>query len=135
MYKNILVPLAPDHDLVGTRSMQAARALLAEGGRITVVTVLDAIPAYVANYLPEGQEERNRQQIWADLAAEFADEPDVAVEVLVGNAAQTILSVIDKAGHDCVIIASHRPGLQDYFLGSTAARVVRHAKASVLVLR
>ena len=36
---------------------------------------------------------------------------------------------------DCVVIASHRPGLQDYLLGSTAARVVRHAACSVHVLR
>ena len=36
---------------------------------------------------------------------------------------------------DLIIIASHKPGLQDYFLGSTAARVVRHASCSVLVVR
>ena len=36
---------------------------------------------------------------------------------------------------DMIIIASHRPGLQDYFLGSTAAKVVRHATCSVLVVR
>jgi len=36
---------------------------------------------------------------------------------------------------DLIIIASHRPGLQDYFLGSTAAKVVRHATCSVLVVR
>ena len=38
-------------------------------------------------------------------------------------------------GVDLIIVASHRPGLQDYFLGSTAAKVVRHAKCSVLVIR
>ncbi|WP_245271088.1 universal stress protein [Hoeflea phototrophica] len=36
---------------------------------------------------------------------------------------------------DCIIIASHRPGLQDCFLGSTASRVVRHAKCAVHVIR
>ena len=36
---------------------------------------------------------------------------------------------------DCIIINSHKPGLQDYFLGSTAARVVRHAQCSVHVIR
>ncbi|MBT8411941.1 MAG: universal stress protein, partial [Octadecabacter sp.] len=36
---------------------------------------------------------------------------------------------------DCIIMASHQPGLEDYFLGSTAARVVRHAKCSVHVIR
>ncbi|WP_371932559.1 universal stress protein [Pararhizobium sp. IMCC21322] len=41
----------------------------------------------------------------------------------------------ESNGVDCIIIASHRPGLQDYFLGSTAARVVRHAHCAVHVIR
>ena len=36
---------------------------------------------------------------------------------------------------DLVIVASHKPGLQDYFLGSTAARVSRRAPCSVYILR
>ena len=41
----------------------------------------------------------------------------------------------NESGADLLIIASHRPGLQDYFLGSTAAHVVRHAACSVHVIR
>ena len=33
------------------------------------------------------------------------------------------------------MIASHKPGFSDYFIGSTAARIVRHAQCSVLVTR
>jgi len=33
------------------------------------------------------------------------------------------------------MIASHKPGMSDYFIGSTAARVVRHAQVSVLIDR
>jgi nucleotide-binding universal stress UspA family protein len=33
------------------------------------------------------------------------------------------------------VIASHDPGFVDYFLGSVAARFVRHAHCSVLVAR
>jgi nucleotide-binding universal stress UspA family protein len=32
-------------------------------------------------------------------------------------------------------MASHRPELSDYLLGPNAARIVRHAKQSVLVVR
>lgn len=135
MYKNILVPLAPDHNAVASQSMQAAKALLSPGGTITVMTVIEAIPSYVAQYLPQDQQERNKAEIEAQLAAEFAAEENVQVAVKVGHAAQAILDLAEQAGHDCVIIASHRPGLQDYFLGSTAARVVRHAQCGVHVLR
>ena len=135
MYSHILVPLAPDHGEVSAKSMEVARALLAEGGKVSVLTVIEAIPAYVAQYLPRDQEDRNRQETHAELAAEFAGQPDVTVLVQVGHAAQAILDVAKEGGHDCVVIASHRPGLQDYLLGSTAARVVRHAQCGVHVLR
>ena len=52
-----------------------------------------------------------------------------------GHAYNTILDEAEKSGADLIIIASHRPGLQDYLLGSTAAKVVRHANCSVLVVR
>ncbi|MBT8474881.1 MAG: universal stress protein, partial [Alphaproteobacteria bacterium] len=47
----------------------------------------------------------------------------------------TITEYADSHGCDCIIIMSHQPGLQDYFLGSTAARVVRHAHCAVHVMR
>jgi nucleotide-binding universal stress UspA family protein len=38
-------------------------------------------------------------------------------------------------GYDCIVIASHVPGFENIFLGSTADRVVRHAKCAVHVIR
>jgi len=38
-------------------------------------------------------------------------------------------------GVDLIIMASRRPELEDYLIGSNAARVVRHAHLSVLVVR
>jgi nucleotide-binding universal stress UspA family protein len=135
MYSNILVPLAPDHGAVAAKSLAIARALAAPGARITVLTVLEPIPAYVAQYLPADQARKNEAEMDAALAAEFADQPDVGHMVRSGHAAQTILDVAEEGKHDCIVIASHRPGLQDYLLGSTAARVVRHARCAVHVLR
>ncbi len=135
MYKHILLPLAPDHGAVGESALAVARTLLSAGGRITVLTVLEAIPSYVAQYLPRDQEEANRREMAAALAAEFAGQADVVTKVASGQAAELILREAAEGAHDCIIIASHRPGMQDYFLGSTAARVVRHAPVSVHVLR
>jgi len=59
----------------------------------------------------------------------------VQVIVRTGHSYNTILEVAKEKNADLIIIASHRPGLQDYFLGSTAAKVVRHANCSVLVVR
>jgi len=54
---------------------------------------------------------------------------------LVGHAGRTIVDYATETGIDCIVIGSHKPGLNDYFLGSTSARVVRHAPCAVHVLR
>lgn len=43
--------------------------------------------------------------------------------------------VEDMLGADLIVMASQRPELKDYLLGPNAARVVRHAEQSVLVVR
>lgn len=135
MYKHILVPIAPDHAPKSGEAVTVARALLAEGGRITALTVLEAIPAYIANQLPEGQLEKTRAEVETRLKADLGGVNGVSTSVVVGHSANTILDQANAIGADCIIISSHRPGLQDYFLGSTAGRVVRHAQCSVHVVR
>lgn len=135
MYKHVLVPIALDHSPQTGEALELARALLADGGRITALTVMEAIPPYVAQYLPEGQEQKNRQHIKSELLSELGGAQDAGADVVVGHAGRTIVEYAEEHDVDCIVIASHRPGLQDYFLGSTAARVVRHAPCAVHVVR
>lgn len=135
MYKHILVPVAGDHSPLTGQALSVARALLAEGGKITALTVLEAIPAYVAQHIPEGVDANNVAEARAALKAELGGVADAAVDVVHGHAGRTILEYAKEHGADCIVIASHRPGLQDYLLGSTAARVVRHAPCAVHVVR
>jgi len=55
--------------------------------------------------------------------------------VIEGHSSRSILNHANSNDADLIIIASHQPGMQDYLLGSTAAKVVRHAKCAVHVLR
>ena len=55
--------------------------------------------------------------------------------LLNGHSGRTITDHARKIGADCIIVGSHKPGLSDFLLGSTAARVVRHAPCAVHVLR
>jgi len=135
MYKNILVPIALDHGPKSGEALAVARELLAEGGKITALTVMEAIPPYVSQYLPAEQEARAREETHSALLAELGGAGDVKVCVVTGHAGRTILDYAEEHGMDLIVIASHRPGLQDYFLGSTAARVVRHAPCAVHVVR
>jgi len=133
MYRNILVPVAGDHGGTTDRAISAAKVLADEGAKITALTVVEAIPGYVAAELPHDLVSSRREHALESLR-EFVGEGMEPV-VLVGHAARTIIDHAADHGVDCIVIASHRPGLSDYFLGSTAAHVVRHAPCSVHVVR
>ncbi len=135
MYNKILVPIAVDHGPNTGEALSIARLLLAEGGKIMALTVVETIPPYVASSLPKELEIKSREAVRAGLKAELGDASDTEMDVVQGHAARTILKYAEEHGADCIIIASHRPGLQDYLLGSTAGRVVRHAPCAVHVVR
>lgn len=52
-----------------------------------------------------------------------------------GRIYEEILRIARDIKCDLIVMASHRPELKDYLLGPNAARVVRHADCSVLVVR
>lgn len=135
MYTNILVPVAPDHQHKSSDAMKIAQRLRAEGGKITLLSVVEAIPGYVAGYLPEGQLEKNRIEIEAALKADAGGAEGVVSKVIVGHPGGSIVDYAKEKGIDLIVVASHKPGLQDFFLGSTAARVVRYSQCPVHVLR
>ncbi|WP_456385583.1 universal stress protein [Profundibacter sp.] len=135
MYKNILVPVALDHEHDTAEAMRVAQSLRSDGGKITLLSVVESIPGYVASYLPKGQQEKNRAEIETNLKADASDAEGVESKVITGHAGGSIVDYAKDHGADLIIIASHKPGLQDFFLGSTAARVVRYSQCAVHVLR
>lgn len=135
MYKNILVAVALDHDRDSNEALNIAKALGEPDAKITALHVMEEVPSYVAQYLPEGQLESNAQELEARLRSELADRQGINVAVVSGHAGHTIVDWAEHNKVDCIVVASHRPGFQDYFLGSTAARVVRHAPCAVHVHR
>jgi nucleotide-binding universal stress UspA family protein len=52
-----------------------------------------------------------------------------------GHSGRTIVDTATTLKVDCIVLGSHKPGLIDYLLGSTAARVVQHAPCAVHVAR
>lgn len=135
MYDNILVPVSFEADRNAREAMDIAQAIRAEGGKITLLHVMEHLPQYATEYLPPDHLEKARADITGGLSALSENVDDAEVVVVEGHSARTILDYADESKVDCIVIASHRPGMQDYFLGSTAARVVRHAKCAVHVVR
>ncbi len=135
MYKNILVPIALDHERDTKSALDLAHKLLDKSGKITALHVLEHVAGYTQQYLPQDQLAKRHNEAEASLAKEIADQEQVEPVLITGHSGRSIVEYAKSNEVDCIIIASHRPGLQDYFLGSTAARVVRHAHCAVHVIR
>jgi nucleotide-binding universal stress UspA family protein len=136
MYSNILVPIDLHDDAKAKLMVDAARRLWDQKGQIVLLHVVEDIPSYVAVELPSGitasQKDESIRRL-EDLSRR--EELKAAIDVRIGQPASAILAAADEHGSNVIVIASHRPGFQDYLIGSTAARVVRHCKCSVLVIR
>ena len=135
MYKHIIVAVDLSHGEAGKALITKAQALLDEGGVIRLLHVLEDVPAYIAAELPRDLNDRREAEAKVELALLATDVAGVKTEIRTGAAASQILQCAEDTGADLIMIASHRPGLSDYFIGSTAARVVRHAQCSVLISR
>ena len=136
MYKTILVPIDVAHIEKAEAMVKIAGAQAVEGGQIVLLNVVEEVPNWVAATIPAnilGDLQHTAHEQLAAIANAAA--PDATIEVRSGHPYQTILKVAGEVDADLIIIASHKPGMQDYFLGSTAAKVVRHASCSVLVDR
>ncbi|MEM8795828.1 MAG: universal stress protein [Pseudomonadota bacterium] len=136
MYKKILVPIDLTHQEKGKAMIGVASQVKDAGGDIILATVVPDIPPYVVSDLPAGFFDNQLTDALSELKA-IANAAGIGGRVIArsGHPANTIMAIAEEEECDLIIIASHRPGLQDYFLGSTAARVVRHAKCSVLITR
>ena len=136
MYKTILVPIDMGHVNEGKAILDTAIVHDSSSAKIILLNVVAEIPTWIASQLPEGIPENSLHSTQAEMQAIVKSTGiEMAVDIRIGDPSRTILEVAEEKAADLIIIASHQPGLQDYFLGSTAAKVVRHAKCSVLVVR
>lgn len=141
MFKNILLPI----DLGEETSWQKPLAVAIDMCRKNdaVLRVMTVVPDFgmniVAQYFPKGYEKEVAQKTLAQIK-DFVREhvpDDITVKHAVGEGSiyESILSVARQTKADLIIMESLRPELKDYLLGPNAARVVRHAECSVLVVR
>ena len=133
MYNKILLPLALDQGHAA-RMMELANKLKSEGGEIIAVHVIDQIPGF-ANYYISAENKENIQKAAEKALQERIGDKDVSAVVLAGHPGRTVTDYAEEVGVDCIIVGSHKPGVKDFFLGSTAARIMRYARCSVHVVR
>jgi len=135
MYHNILVPISFDDDRDISGPLKLAGLLAAPDANITLLHVIEHIPGYAVSYLPENYLSEARIAVQGKLDDMAEKIPNAQSVLIEGHSGRSILDWMETHATDLIIIASHRPGMKDLLLGSTAAQVVRHAACAVHVVR
>jgi len=133
MYNKILIASALDQGF-SEKALDTAKLLISENGKIITAHVMEPVNNVVQSFVTEEVKSKAYDKIKSMMAERCNDEA-IESEILYGQAGREISKYAEKIGADCIIIGSHKPGLEDFFLGSTSSRVVRYAKCSVHVLR
>ena len=107
---------------------------------LAVITVVpDFGMSIVGSFFKEGtQAEVMRQaneKLHATVVSSIGTQARVKHIVKQGSAYEEILDTAKDMDVSLIVMGAHRPGLSDYLLGPNAARVVRHARSSVYVVR
>ena len=134
MYNKIIIASALDQGF-SEKALQVAKRLVSDNGEIITAHVVEPINNVVQSFVSEEANKRAYEAIEEIMATRLNDEQGIKSVILTGNAGNEISKYASKVGADCIIVGSHMPGLQDFFLGSTSARIVRHATCAVHVLR
>jgi universal stress protein F len=134
MYKNILVPVVLN-DEQPVSAINAVKALADSDTKVTFLHVIEELPGYATVYVAGDFIEQSRKAVAARLKELTNTIEGSTSTVVSGHSARSILSFAEENECDCIVVSSHKPGVQDYFLGGTAARVVRYAKCAVHVIR
>ena len=138
MYKKILIPVDVSVTDDTQNLLNAAKTLTeAWDCEVHVATVIpDVGMAIVGTYMSESLEAENRKAALDQLDAAIAQSGLKAQrQVLNGTVYDSVIEAASELGADLIIIGAHQPKLRDYLLGANAAKVVRHSKQSVLVVR
>ena len=135
MYENILVPVSFEENRDSTGALEVAEAIRSETGKITLLHVMEEVPGYALTYVPPDFHDSAQKAIAEELSKIAGEMANTEIRVVDGHSGRTIVDYAEENGVDCIVIASHRPGMQNLLLGSTATQVVRHAKCAVHVLR
>jgi nucleotide-binding universal stress UspA family protein len=138
MYNKILVPIDTDHESAWTCSLPVASELAREfGARIHAMTV---VPDYLLQGFYPNLASPEVKRITENKLVEIVKDnvpTDVSVTTSVesGGIYAEILRLAHALPADLIVMASHRPVIKDYLLGSNAGHIVLHAPCSVFVVR
>ncbi len=140
MFKDVLcaVDLGDEHSW--KKALPKAIEMRGDSGNLHLLTVVPEFGlSMISQYFPDDFEAKTLAAT-KDALRVFIDSnipKDISSRAIVaqGRAYEQILRIADEIGCDAIVMAAGHPDLVQYLLGPNAARVVRHATCSVLVVR
>lgn len=141
MYKTILVPVDIHQESSWKLALPVALEMAKAGNaKLLLFTVVpDFGMAVVGSFLPRDYAQKAFEHAEYELKAiarnNLPSGTDVTCYVRHGSIYKEINKAANKLGADLIVLTSHRPEVKDFLLGPNAARVVRHARQSVFVVR
>ena len=141
MFKTILVPIDVDQESSWSRALPVAEQLAKDyGAKLHAISVVPTMGmSVVGSFFPADFEDKalaSAQEKLDEVLAKAASSPAaITTHVAHGTIYEEVLSASNKLGCDLIVMTSHRPELKDYLIGPNAARVMRHAKQSVFIVR
>ena len=145
----VLCPIDLEHDSSWRRALpEAVAQAKAKDGKVFLMTVVPHIVAGIDwRYAIRGEMHGSEAY---DIKA-FVSQAEIRLDELMrghvpealrggtiathGTIYHEIIQAAEELPADLIVMASHRPSLKDYLLGPNAARVARHARSAVFIVR
>ena len=141
MYQDILLTVDLADPSASRKPLEVAISHAEAFG--SILHVMSVVPDFgmsiVGNFFPADHEQRTleavRQRLHAFTAEWIPKGLKVQHVIARGTAYEEILRMAEQIGCDLIVLGASRSDMKDFLLGPNAARVVRHARCSVLVVR
>ncbi|MBM3642484.1 MAG: universal stress protein [Alphaproteobacteria bacterium] len=139
MFKKVMLPIDLEEADMTRQAIEAAVEIAGPEAELRLVNVQAMMPATFVEYGPpdyEGEVRLVAEKQIAEIAGKInLPRERVSTIIRLGSIYDEALTEAGEWGADLIVICSNRPTLATYLLGSNAAKIVRHATCSVLVVR
>jgi universal stress protein F len=121
---------------------KAAQLAGMDDAQLDVITVVpDYGTSLVGGFFSEDHHDQMmaeaKKQLNAQVTNALGIEANAKIRHIIafGKTYEEVLNTAKKAGSTLIVVGAHKPDFADYLLGPNAARIVRHSKCSVHVVR
>lgn len=141
MYNNILFPVDLEHTKEAEKALKISiEEAQRSKAKITVMTVapgfgMPIVASFFDEVTVKNAMKEVARQLKSYISDNFPDDIETQAVVMEGNPAELILKQAKKDGSDLIVISSYNSEANHLLLGSCAAKVVRHSKCSVTVVK